>query len=840
MAVKSVLTKQTDFTGEFPALESLSGLWRFNDASVSSDNYVSDSSKYGRKMQIVNYAGTTAALRDGQKGKYVRFNTSNPSTEKSYLYVKNDGSIFENIGNRIVVGGWINPTTYSVGSTYVPIFNTRQGPGQPIFYLSLLRGNPRIMLYNSSGTLILDKSVTPAFSMVNGGWYFIACVIDVANKNAQIILGDRSSGEYWLSELLTYTDNLNTKCIADIVMGMHSNSYWWAGGFDDWFLDCDSELQMEDLRIYFLKSLCANGGDTTGDVDALSNPGTVVLRQKSGAYPESGVLTTIPTDCEITGNGRVAVDSEYRVGVTAISSIETATSDDLVEWSAWQEIETNGEIKSPNRRYIKYRITLSSQSSALSPSLLEIKLHDLSKTAAQKLGFAKPYVLNSKGEWEAVLENAYDVIVTGEVNGADILEFKIPFHDKKRAFLENEKQIKVCEDVYRIRTITDTKEASGLVITEVYAEALFYDLAFSVEKENITFDAESAQVAMEYALKDTEWSVGTVNVVTKRTWKCTESNALAILRKIQTIHGGDLVFDSANKLVHLYSFSGVNSGVLFCYKKNMKSIQKVVDTRSLITRLYAYGSEGMTFASINSGKPYIEDFTFTDEVRINTLDCSNFTNPYQMLEYTRTRLADYSAPRISYVMTAMDLSVLTGYEHEIWSLGDIVTVDDRELNLSVQTRIVRRQYNLQEPWNTVIELSTTLRELGDATSQWDNAADTLASTDLIGSQDVKDLVPFNHLKNSRADNDLAYWENSGFEVDTQEGCSGSASFKCKGVLGMTLSLAQTVVPANRDSYTFSAQIASSGLEKGANGQVGIEVVFEYEDGTTETRFIDLY
>ena len=65
----------------------------------------------------------------------------------------------------------MNPTTYSVGNTYTPIFNTRQGPGQPVFYLSLIRGKPRIMLYNSSGSLILDESVTPPFSFVNNGWY---------------------------------------------------------------------------------------------------------------------------------------------------------------------------------------------------------------------------------------------------------------------------------------------------------------------------------------------------------------------------------------------------------------------------------------------------------------------------------------------------------------------------------------------------------------------------------------------------------------------------------------------------------------------------------------------
>lgn len=48
-------------------------------------------------------------------------------------------------------------------------------------------------------------------------------------------------------------------------------------------------------------------------------------------------------------------------------------------------------------------------------------------------------------------------------------------------------------------------------------------------------------------------------------------------------------------------------------------------------------------------------------------------------------------------------------------------------------------------------------------------------------------------------------------------------------------------PANRDSYTISAQIASENLKKlSGNSQVGIEIVLEYEDGSTESRFIDLY
>lgn len=841
MAVKTILTAQEDFTGEFPSRLAASGLWRFNEAAPDNNNRLADISGNGRDFKVVNWSGTTASMRQGRKGRFFRMNITNPASEKTHLQAANDGSIFAALGGRIVVGGWMNPTTYSVGNTYCPIFNTRCGPGQPIFYLSLLRGKPRLMLYNASGSLILDESVSPPFALVNGGWYFIAALIEPDNKQAAYVLGDRDSGEVWTSAALKWTGELNRSCVADLVMGMHADSYWYAGGFDDWFLDTGSALTAEDLAGYFKASLPANGGDMAGPVDALSGPGGVTLRKgEDGAYPDSGQLTTKAAPCALSGTGRVSVTSEYTAGVTSIAEVETATSDDLDEWSAWQTVGVNGELQSPNRQYIRFRVTLATGDTAISPKVLEIQLHDIPKAPYEKLGFARPVVLDANGAWEAVLENAFNIIVTGEVNGSDTLEFSLPFHDPKRAMLDNEKQVQIVNDIYRVRTLTDTKDSGGRIITQVYAEAAFYDLSFSEEKGTMDFNADTAEAPMAHALAGTGWSVGTVNVTTKRTWECSEKNALSILRATQNIHGGDLIFDCPNRLVHLLTFGGKDTGALFAYRKNLKSIQRVVDTRSLVTRLYAYGKDGMTFASINGGREYVEDFSYTREVRISTLDCSNFTNPYQMLEFANMRLAQYAKPRISYVLSAMDLSALTGYEHEAWSLGDIVTVDDKDLNLSVKTRVVRRQYNLQEPWKTVLELSTTLRELGDSSAQWDKAADVLASTDVIDRQEVKDLVPFNHLRNSRADSGMNYWLNSGFEVDTDNGVSGTACFKAAGVSGMTKSLAQTVYPASRNSYTFSAQIASEDLKKGPAGQVGIEVTFEYEDGSTETRFIDLF
>ncbi|NCD10854.1 MAG: hypothetical protein EOL98_15870, partial [Negativicutes bacterium] len=113
MALKTILNKQTDFTGEFPVEYAKSGLWRFNDVSVDENGYLADSSGLDRKIELVNYLGTTASLQSGQNGRQIRININNPATEKTYLKVANDGTFFSEMGERILVGGWMIPTTYS-------------------------------------------------------------------------------------------------------------------------------------------------------------------------------------------------------------------------------------------------------------------------------------------------------------------------------------------------------------------------------------------------------------------------------------------------------------------------------------------------------------------------------------------------------------------------------------------------------------------------------------------------------------------------------------------------------------------------------------------------------
>ena len=152
MGLKLLVNATEDFTGEFRKTANTQAQWKMNDSPSGDDTTLHDSSGHARNFTINGWSGTTASTRAVKLGKFFRFNTVNPATEKTHLRATNTGDFFTALGKRIVAGGWIYPTTYSVGTTFVPIFSTRSGPGNPLFYLSLRSGRLRNMLYDASVT----------------------------------------------------------------------------------------------------------------------------------------------------------------------------------------------------------------------------------------------------------------------------------------------------------------------------------------------------------------------------------------------------------------------------------------------------------------------------------------------------------------------------------------------------------------------------------------------------------------------------------------------------------------------------------------------------------------
>ena len=836
MAVIAILTEQTDFTGEFPITDHAVGVWRLNEAIVADDESVSfpDAGAYGRDLVPV---GTDYTLTSGIYGKAVALNAASGG---SYLKAANDGAFFRPLHGRLVFGGSFRFPSIPTG--VVPLLTTQKADTLPLFRLDLSSGKVNVMLNGASGATCF--SVQENLQLQPDTWYFIAVTVDTVGNTVQTVIGCYADGTWYTSPLRTFVTAVNTASQADLLIGAFDYTHSGAEPtvtvmlVDDVFVETDSAYTAYQLERQFLTSLSADQGNSTCDV--YTSPGTVTLAAVDGVYPPTGSFITQAVAYDVSGTGKAAWDFAYLSGTTSLGAVESATSADLLHWTDWSPVDVQGNITSPAAEYIRFRITLCTNDAARTPRFHELRVYDIPNQLFSVKGYSYPVILDASGAPAAVLDHAYDITVCGEINGEDTLMFSLPFADAKRSYIVNETRIQIVDDIYRIRSVTDEKGSDGKSTTVVYAEAEFYDLGFSVYRPVKEFISEAAKTEMAYALDGTGWYVGDIEVSTKRSWTSEKTNALAILRNIADLHGGDLVFDCPRRLVHLYTQYGSDSGALFAYNKNMSQIKKVTNTASLVTRLYAIGAEGMTFADVNQGKAYVEDYTYTDEVRISTLDCTSFTNPAQMLDYTKMRLAQYAAPTVSYELSAMDLSLLTGYRHETWDLGDRVTVYDRELGIDVKTRVVRREYNLQEPWKSKLELSTTLKNLSSSSSSWDSAVAATEGTSLVSSVDIKDMVPFNHLKNSRADDGFAHWANNGFVVDTENGASGSACFKAAGVLNGAKSLSQTVYPATRDNYTFSAKVAADNIELGDGGAVTLEIEITYDDGSVESKEYDLY
>lgn len=439
--------------------------------------------------------------------------------------------------------------------------------------------------------------------------------------------------------------------------------------------------------------------------------------------------------------------------------------------------------------------------------------------------FEQIILLDSVGDPADVLPDAWDAKIFTEINGEQYITFTISATDPRASQVVNEARVRVAGQTYTIRQVTTIREGSTPTIT-AKAEAAFYDLArFPRLAAHDWADTQPGD-ELTLALAGTGWTIGAVTVSTRRTWTWEPGNPLEVCRQIQQVHGGDLVFDNTARTVSLLTTQGSDTGVFFTVGKNLKTVKRVLDTTQLVTRMHASTEDGDTFASINGGLDYVDDHEWIATVADGHLTFKSGTNPYTMLAITRASLGRYSKPRTTYEASVADLSYLAGHEIEAFSLGDEVTILDEQVGINITHKVVRLELDLLEPWNTVVTLSSTLRELGSSdTAQ--NSAVLTTGTDI----DTRDLVPFNLLLNARFDNGLAHWAGSGVTV-VDGGVTGIKHVEFTG--GGVRWVEQTVAPDTRDVYTVSFQLGTEGFPEGVSPVVEIIAEITYDDATTET------
>ncbi|MCO7177010.1 phage tail spike protein [Sporolactobacillus kofuensis] len=335
-----------------------------------------------------------------------------------------------------------------------------------------------------------------------------------------------------------------------------------------------------------------------------------------------------------------------------------------------------------------------------------------------------PQIYDSTGKRLAILNQATDVIITDQIitdtNGQSTLTFNLPYDDPKLDLFDVEDQVQVAGMVFVIRTMQNGWDSQGTLKAQIYAEALWYDLAEYDPIQPVTMTGATAQSVLETLLATSDWTVGTVQINNTVEFVLTEvTNPLAAIMSLPSIFSGELQFDTVEKTVSLLTQVGEDNGLLYAYSKNLQSNQRTVDSRYLYTRMRAYGANDadgnpITISTANGGSDFIENYQWYDATgKSRKVKCYEQTNdqisdPTALKLWAVSVLSVLSMPRITYIM-----QVILDKKDGIPLIGDVVRVYDPKLKVTLASRLAQRTYNVLQPWLSTVQLSTALYSLTD-------------------------------------------------------------------------------------------------------------------------------
>lgn len=862
----------------YPGLNPVAAL-RFDGTDAATGSWA-DAVDPANVWTLVPWIGTPNATRPDRTGPALSMNTANPATEQGNLRLPYFEGLWPSSG-RLLMGLWVKQR-YTMA--FNPLLSSRSG--SPVAYLSTrTSGTPRHSVYGASGSAVIDYYESSPWAGTTG-WQWLAMFVDFDNLTSQIASVDPVSHGMVISPARALSGAPNPASTAPLdVFALPGSGYWSGGELDEvmvahpaadfdlaayverirlgtWARGADADanlrLQVTDDEVVAVQShTLATGAERVewDEAPEPSNPRAVAYwSTDDGATWQTGSelpavldgllrwevpltageqfngLSLLPPrpriaelpDVDVPQRGSVTVPLEatwtgeatWTVAAIGLSASVVGSALRIEAGWATGAIPVTVSLRDGWGRTASRTFTANVQPSAWTPP-------------PPPQYPRAPIVLWDDDGPDVAIADALSAVVTQEVNGEHLLEFSLPRRHRHAAAVLSERVVELAGERYRVRRVTDTRKG-GAPVSEVYCEALFYDLAYAGQLEAREYLQVPAGTAVEHALEGTGWTIAALTVSTRRTYDVERSSPLERLRAIQKQHGGDLLFDGTARTVSLVAQSGRDEGVAFFYGRGLAESKRVVDTTSLVTRIYARNEEGVTIAAVNDGKPYLEDFSHTDEVREATYNFASGTSPYTMLSMVRATLANRSKPSYSYEFTVSDLSHRSGQEVDRFDVGDVVTVVDDELGIREAQRIVKAEHDVVRPWASKITLSGKLRELGGSSGTTDGDLTTG-----VGSTSF-DVVPFNLLRNARFDNALAHWAASGVEVVEGSG-TGDYAVRLQGS-GLRW-LEQTVQPDNRDSYSLSLDV--QGVGGGTVPPLRAIVTVQYEDGSSDSIPVEL-
>ena len=217
--------------------------------------------------------------------------------------------------------------------------------------------------------------------------------------------------------------------------------------------------------------------------------------------------------------------------------------------------------------------------------------------------------------------------------------------------------------------------------------------------------------------------VSTIQGVCPGNWTVRDQSGVTISRTVtgaytpldvaeacKEIYGITLRWDNENRIVTIINPANYQPlGAFVTRDLNLKELNYKGSSNGFITRLYAYGKDGLSFASINGGLPYVDDNTYSSRVICGYWTDNRYEIAENLLADAKAKLAALAVPSRSYTCSVYDLAKTNPemYGFEDFSLFAVVKLIDDSRGTAINHQVVEYWDYPHYPEQNNVVLSTS-------------------------------------------------------------------------------------------------------------------------------------
>lgn len=235
------------------------------------------------------------------------------------------------------------------------------------------------------------------------------------------------------------------------------------------------------------------------------------------------------------------------------------------------------------------------------------------------------------------------------------------------------------------------------------------------------------------AVAPTGWTVADYSGLTyMRTLHLTGITPLGVLDQCRsTFSGVTFRFDNVNKRIEIINMkTGTNLGAFVTRDLNLKKTEYKGKSTGFATRLYAYGKDDLSIASVNSGLPYVDNHTYSDRIVCAYWKDERYTVAENLKAAAQERLAELAVPSRSFECDVVDLAKTNPekYSELDFVMFSVVSlIDQTRSGQKIDHIVVERWIYPNAPQNNKVVLSTVAPRIQSQVTQIINSMNDINS-----------------------------------------------------------------------------------------------------------------